>query len=575
MAGANLVSDPGAFEMTLAEQEALIEQMTVPEARKQLLRDATRERLAVGALEGMMITQGKPQEAYDRLNAGEFDQYLDAGKKADMMARAQSILNRGKADYRAQITGIVSDLKDDASFIEQAARDGVQTGQTPQAWLDQLDQLSRTFPELKPRLDRQVRDMENAARVVDASVAFRASSVEQMQDQLAEARQQDRAGRTRGSEFTVAAMESVYEQVQDRMENDPVRGLQEAGLIQQEELPPADADWPEFWSVMEPVMQVAREYYGQEVSPFSADSIERMQRRLETMPADRRAMELEQWATDMPEDMTDRVAEMFHNSDKPEYAMALAMARRSRTKLTAEIMTGLEVMTGDGYAVTTGKLYDSIRESDVMAVFESSPRAMQHLVQSAEAIYAARVPLSTLSDSNAEVDGELMENIMLELIGAEPVRSNQRMTLPPIDGMSQFEFDKAVYSIQPGDLTEFGIEEDPTTGKPMSLDLSSPGIPMAPAGAQPGVSGQVITPEVMRQYVQLVPAYEGVYYLEIGGKRIVGSKGGSFLFDFKSLIESPGFRARKSPYALPVEPGREIPSSFAPDLDRQRAEMIR
>lgn len=546
--GAQLISDPSMLDQRLQDQFKLIDALSAPDSTKERYKDRTGQLLGVAAAEGLIMQD--PHDALKQLNGGRFDTLVGPGDKATLIRRAETAIRSDEAAQRGEVTALKGAIVDEIGFLTEATRDGVRTQSSPEKLLATIEDQGLTA-----EMPRQVADLRLLASVSADTQAFRRDGVlaggkrpegmpvlaamRATRDALVTA---DRTGRTRKSHMLVQSADAMIAQVEDRRDNDPMLGLEEAGIIDQP--PRIDVQDPHSWQDVMGALDQARTYYGRSVTPYSTDQIKALRNFLDTQAPDAQAYYLSSMVTGMPDEMADSMARQVSKQDDPALAVAIGMAARGRDGVSAQILMGRKVMKADTFSLTKQDFNDAAKDLDGVAALADAPGALDEFMAAAKAVYAASVPQSTMMGSEAKVDPDLFEQALNAVMGGAPVNFNGHPLPPPVDGMTQTDFDAAIARIKPGDFTEFGRVKPPF--QPFA-EVGDGGIAMAPGTGTPGADAHILTPDDFRRAANLVPAADGIYYVRFGSDPLIGRDGLPYAFDMGAFLRDPQVTVRPDP----------------------------
>lgn len=539
-ASAALLTSPEQYDDLLDIQLTSIAELDVPESERTVLRDRAVQTLTESYFRGL-IRNGDPQDALDMLKTGKFDERLGLRKEVVIGVAEQEIRSLS-AGVKAAQTVLKNSFRDRTSFTMEALRDGVTPSDAPQQVLADLERagLAAEMPDV-------VADLQLAATVAPDSKRFRregvmgdmpappegVSTLRQMEATVSSLEAEDRANRTRESEFRLTMARAQLKQVEERAENDPFLGMYEAKMLTDAEfnaLRNIDVTQPDAWQTVTNELERARAYYGRPVTPYSSAQMEAITTYFESQPSDVQAAYLASMVAGMPQAMSDAVARQMSGT-KADVRMrsALAMAARGRAGATEQILRGRKLLESDISNMRLDDFAAIAGDTDFAESFEGSAIAWDEYVQSAMAIYAANAPLEEVT--GGEFNADRVQQALEALAGATPVRHNSKAVLPPVDGMTQDQFTEALRMIRPGDFTSHGRLKPP--GQPFT-ELGDAGLVVA-SGTDPA---EILTPEIFMRSATLTAAADGLYYVDIDGERITGRDGLPYAFDMRAFLQT-------------------------------------
>jgi len=537
-AGAILETRPEHYGEHLQTQLEAIDGLMVPDAQKDRLREVTTGMLTESHIRGLIDLS--PETALAALEAGSYDERLTPDRKRVLVNTARQ---RGSAmtnQARRELAGMLNSIEDAvldgvappmsiADWREQAAGLGVTAGpEVEQAAL--LDAVSQQTREMRMTGFTPASRQAAQERGLNLERIPPAVAISQTVDVLEAQRR--REGASRGLDMLLTAARNIEAQVVERAKNNPILGAYEAGVI--DEMPDLDPMNPVLSVERMAAMEAATSYFGRPVSPFNKDEAIRIRETMAQMPPDQRAEHVVRMVSQLPPQYADRVAEQLGDGDAAMGA-AVAMAVRGKTELVDRIFRGQSVMDSEGFQLSKDDFLASVPVDYVQAL-GASPGAYELFYQAAMALYSGRTDVDVFSPS-AAVDSGAFQETWDELTGGL-VSHNGRMTVAPVEKMTQDDFRAALYRMEQVDIARYGRQRMPD-GSFMPVEDVPGSTGMARAPGDGTTAPQLLTPEMVLRDTQFIPAAEGMYYVVMGDSTIqTGPEGQPYVFDMRSYLKS-------------------------------------
>lgn len=182
---AAIVSDPDEFENSLFQLNSALE--TLLPAERPRVRLAEQSALVEARVEGLITTKKRPQQAFDELKAGRFDQFIDGNTKARLMRSAQSAV-KAETDFSRGLA--LLELQDD---LGQIARTG-----DPGRWSKEAVRALADDPVEAKRLERA---FDQSLAVGTATAQFESMTLPEIAEDL----RASEAGLATAPEFETAS----------------------------------------------------------------------------------------------------------------------------------------------------------------------------------------------------------------------------------------------------------------------------------------------------------------------------------------------------------------------------------
>lgn len=538
-----LLSNPDLFDELAAQRGEDIGMLEQPEAFKRALAYESLRTLTFGAVSGRIMQPSEmdedgqfvngPERALRELHEGKYDNKVSDDEKRALIAAAEREIAVRRAGDEAEDKAQTKWLRDKVGdWIEGMLLD------RPDAFLADTESLFAALDVVDDPVLRS--DVSELLEMRDVLAGFRTLGLADMQARRDAFQASINTGTTTEMQGRVLkGMDSMIAETEELGRRDPIGVLTNAGLVRQraplsfDMTDPNNPQGPtaEQWQQRAIQGRMAEEYLGQEVvgvlSPQEAGA---MSLALRQMAPDRAAEQLAIMAKNLPQTMVQGVAGQLWQGGEDALATAVAIAPQSQA-VAEQIIRGQQIVESDQFMLSKNKVAGAISD-DYYTLFDQAPSLYEAMVPAALAIYAASVPAADLT-SDSEIDGDAFEAAMDAVSGGMVRTPNGDVTIVPRRGMTQDSFNALLtnyvgqmFSADGFTFTRYGHApaSDGSLGR------------MGEAGIPSGIGG-VLTPDKFIEHASLRPHSDGVYYVMIGGRPVMGGSGQPFLLNVGQMFD--------------------------------------
>jgi hypothetical protein len=551
-----LLSNPDLFEELAGDMGEDIGMLDQPEEFKREIVYQSLRKLAFGALAGRIeqpTTQGSqgnwltgPERALFELTETDYwDSKLSDDEKRALINAAQAEISRRAAAEKAESNANKKFLRDKLTdYIDSLTlgRTDVFVGDTGTAlaMADALDDSVITS------------DLNEAIEAQSLTADFRQLGLPGM-----EARRDALLARVNAGPTTeiqqrfLAGMDKIIGETEEMARRDPIGGLVTAGLIggrpiltmnpQTGEVPSAQE-----WQNLGRIGLMAEDYYNRaDIGLLAPQQAAAMARAMRDMPPDDVVSNMSVMAANLPQRMVRGIAAQLWEQN--EDAMATAVALTVEDRDVAElIVRGQRIVDSDQFALNDNAIRAAIPDS-YYSLFTNHPSLYDSVIPAAVAVYAASVPARKLQSGEAIGSSDFRD--ALDAVTGGLVEFNGEATIVPRRGMTQDDFNYLMDQVVERYPDDFSFLQ---FGRTVLNDGSAS--PLGDAGIPGGVGG-FMNAEKFRRHAQLRPHSDGVYYVMMGGRPILGTNQKPFLLDVGAMFDAFGTRSTQTwaPGNRPVE----------------------
>lgn len=547
-----LLSSPDLWAEKNEQQAEAIQNLDVdPQFKQALLYEVTRTQ-SYGALSGRIMQpsaqdeEGEfvmgPERALRELKAGEWDERLSDDEK-------RTLINAAEREIAVRAKAAEAEYKADVKLLRDRVNDWVSA-----TMIDRREGFFGNDQELLQAVelvdDPVIRaDVQEVLQVRDMLVGFRTLGLAGMQarrDQFAAVL--NNSGQSSDVQRrALAGMNTMISEMEELGRRDPIGGTVAAGIVRERAPLEFNAETGEGptgdqWTAAYRQALVAADYYGVDsVGMLAPNQAAAMGNMLRNMAPDQAAAALGAMTQNLPDEYVKQIAGQLWGEDEETMATAVALSREA-PRVTEQIIRGQAIVDSEMFQLTDPKLKAAIPDA-YYTLFDQAPSVYDAMVPAAKAIYATLVPASELQ-SDREVDPDLMREA-LDMVSGGLVQMNNSETIAPRRGMTTDDMTELTENFVIGQFAADGFTFT-RYGR-----IATPGGQVTPLGEGgiPGGLGGIMTPEKFARHATLRPHSDGVYYVMMGGKPILGANQQPFLLDVGRMADDYFAQKQPSPAA--------------------------
>lgn len=350
-------------------------------------------------------------------------------------------------------------------------------------------------------------------------------------------------------------MDQIITETEEMGRRDPIGGLVSAGLIRQRPdvtFDFSDPDNPigptaEQWTALARAGYQAEEYYNRaDIGVLAPAQATQLARALRQAPPDAAAAQLAVMAQNLPDAMVKGVAAQLWAENEETMATAVALAPES-PRVSEQIIRGRRIMDSEQYALTDNQIRAAIPDA-YYNLFTNHPALYEALIPAATAYYSANTDAANLQ-SGAAINSEDFRDA-LDAVSGGLVRMNGEDTIVPRRGMTQGDFDALLTNYVGQQFSADGF----TFNRYGHVALPDGSLSMMGDGGLPAGVGGVITSQKFLDHATLRPHSDGVYYIMMGGRPLLGANSQPFLLNVGAMFDDYGSTRTLQVAARPSSP---------------------
>lgn len=539
-----LLTSPDLFDQVAGDMGEDIGALDQPEALKRELAYQSLRKLAYGALSGRIMqpsmqdeegnfVTGPERALFELTQTEQWDNKLSDDEK-------RALINAAEAEIGRRARAAKAEDEANKKFIRDKLNDVIEA-----RLLDREDAFlpdTQSILAAAEALDDPVMtsDVAELLALEQNISGFRGLGLPAMYARRDEALARVNAS-PRTTEMQVRmlkSMDQIISETEEMGRRDPIGGLVTAGVLGARPDITIDMSDPESpqgptaeqWQALARAGYMAEDYYNREVvGVLAPQQAAQLARTMRSMPPDAAAAQLAVIAENLPDTMVKGVAAQMWAENEETMATAVALAPES-PRVAETIIRGRRIMDSDQWALTDNDVRAAIPDA-YYDLFTNHPALYEALVPAATAVYAASTDAKNLQSGSGISSADFRD--ALDAVSGGLVRMNSQDTIVPRRGMTQSDFDALLtnyvgqqFASDGFTFTRYGhtAYDDGTLS------------PMGEAGI-PGGKGGVLTPEKFLDHATLRPHSDGVYYVMIGAKPILGANQQPFLLNVGRMFD--------------------------------------